>query len=197
MPIENIDTFYSPRKFFGVSDGGYLYTNKRMNEQFEYDESAEFATQLLGRIDKNAGDYYELYHKAENRLINQPIKLMSKITRAILKSIDYEEVKCKRNYNFEYLHSKLQEENFLKFDPSYLDTAMIYPFVSINNKLKSHFISENIYVASYWGEVKDRKGCCDMEKQLVDQLVPLPIDQRYDESDMDRILFVLAEGKDE
>ena len=28
LPIINIDTIYSPRKFFGVSDGGYLYTNK-------------------------------------------------------------------------------------------------------------------------------------------------------------------------
>ena len=26
-PLKNIDTIYSPRKFFGVSDGGYLYMN--------------------------------------------------------------------------------------------------------------------------------------------------------------------------
>ena len=26
-PIEGIDTFYSARKFFGVADGAYLYTN--------------------------------------------------------------------------------------------------------------------------------------------------------------------------
>ena len=26
-PLDKIDTIYSPRKFFGVSDGGYLYTN--------------------------------------------------------------------------------------------------------------------------------------------------------------------------
>src|SRR5258708_38630843 len=24
-PLDGVDTFYSPRKFFGVSDGGYLY----------------------------------------------------------------------------------------------------------------------------------------------------------------------------
>ncbi len=29
-PIENIDTFYSPRKFFGVSDGAYLYCDTRI-----------------------------------------------------------------------------------------------------------------------------------------------------------------------
>src|SRR5690606_27110463 len=30
-PIKNIPTFYSPRKFFGVADGGFLYTGKRIN----------------------------------------------------------------------------------------------------------------------------------------------------------------------
>lgn len=194
QPIENIDTFYSPRKFFGVSDGGYLYTNKRIEKLFERDESTEFAIQLLGRKDKSAADYYALYHKAESRLVNQPIKLMSKITRAILKSIDYEEAKYKRKCNFEYLHLKLQEKNMLKFDSSCLGGVMVYPFVQINKKLRSHLIANNIYVASYWDEVKTRR-CCDMEQQLVDQLVPLPIDQRYSSEDMDKILMVLAESK--
>ena len=30
-PINGIDTFYSPRKFFGVPDGGYLSINKKIN----------------------------------------------------------------------------------------------------------------------------------------------------------------------
>ncbi len=30
-PINGIDTCYSPRKFFGVADGGYVYTNASLN----------------------------------------------------------------------------------------------------------------------------------------------------------------------
>jgi len=194
--INNIDTFYSPRKFFGVSDGGYLYTNKQIEMTIERDSSTAFAMQLLGRLDKNAGDYYELYNKAENRLVNQPIKLMSNITRAILKSVNYEEVMQKRKCNFEYLHSKLKEKNKLNFDIPDLNVnaPMVYPFVSNEPKLKSYLIAQKIYVANYWKEVKERKGCSELEKKLVDQLVPLPIDQRYGAEDMNRVLSVLTEG---
>ncbi len=31
-PIAGIDTFYTCRKFFGVPDGAYLYTDKRLDE---------------------------------------------------------------------------------------------------------------------------------------------------------------------
>lgn len=172
--------------------GGYLYASERIDERLEFDKSTEFAMQLLERKDKSATDYYALYHKAENSLINQPIKLMSKLTRAILKSIDYEKVKYKRKCNFEYLHSKLQDRNILKFDSSCLDGVMVYLFVNINIKLKSNLIANNIYVASYWTEVMSRKGRCNVEK-LVDQLMPLPIDQRYGREDMDRVLMILAE----
>ena len=38
-PISGIDTFYSARKFFGVSDGAYLYTDTLLDEAFELDRS--------------------------------------------------------------------------------------------------------------------------------------------------------------
>ena len=195
FPIDNIDTFYSPRKIFGVSDGGYLYTNKLIDIELKRDISTNFAIQLLGRVDKSARDYYSLHGEAESRLVNQPIKLMSNITRAILKSINYEEVMYKRKCNFEYLHSKLQQKNNLKFESFNLNVPMVYPFSSTKLKLKSHLIENHIYVGNYWNEVKEREGSSELEKKLVDQLVPLPIDQRYNVDDMKRILFTLTEGE--
>ena len=191
QPIENIDTFYSPRKFFGVSDGGYLYTNTQTNLSLELDESINFSMQLLGRWEKRADEYYMNYQEAECRLINQPISLMSNLTRAILNSIDYEATKHKRNENFAYLHSVLKGKNLLKFDLNCLDGMMVYPFVSKNIKLRESLISKKIYVATYWPEVNDRSGC-DIEKKITDTLVSLPIDQRYEEKDMNNILTVLA-----
>ena len=32
--IKGIDTFYSPRKFFGIADGGYLYTEHILEQHF-------------------------------------------------------------------------------------------------------------------------------------------------------------------
>ena len=34
-PLDGIDTFYTCRKFFGVSDGAYLYTDAKLDFQFE------------------------------------------------------------------------------------------------------------------------------------------------------------------
>jgi len=33
QPVANIDTFYSPRKFFGVPDGGYVYCSGKCSER--------------------------------------------------------------------------------------------------------------------------------------------------------------------
>ena len=40
-PLDGIDTIYSCRKFFGVPDGAYLSTNKRLSEELEIDISRE------------------------------------------------------------------------------------------------------------------------------------------------------------
>ncbi len=126
-PIKDIDTIYSPRKFFGVSDGGYLSTNKFLDEDLEQDESCSHSIQLLGRIDKDASSFYADYQKAEQRLINQPTKQMSKLTQNILSSIDYENVMKKRRENFEYLKETLGDDNVLKIDFSSEAVPFVYP----------------------------------------------------------------------
>src|SRR5690606_12558742 len=40
-PIEGVDTFYSPRKFVGIPDGAYLYSNKKISQQLPKDVSHE------------------------------------------------------------------------------------------------------------------------------------------------------------
>ena len=52
-PSAWFDTFYSPRKFCGVPDGGYLYTydNLRLNTKLEQSVSYNRFSHLLKRID--------------------------------------------------------------------------------------------------------------------------------------------------
>ena len=49
-----VDTFYSARKFFGVPDGAYLYTDKFLNVELEQDVSCQRCEHLLRRIDEGA-----------------------------------------------------------------------------------------------------------------------------------------------
>ena len=190
LPIKNIDTIYSPRKFFGVSDGGYLYTNQLSDELFDEDISEEFS-QLVGRIQKEASLYYNEYQKAEQRLINLPIKSMSGLTTKILDSIDYENVKKKRERNFYFLHNELKQFNKLDLDSTSIKTPFVYPFISDNIELRDQLIKNKIYVAKYWNEVLDRESVNDHEKYFVNYIIPLPIDQRYDLEDMKRIVKVI------
>ena len=115
-PLDGIDTFYSARKFFGVPDGAYLYTNRNLKETFEQDFSYERLEHLLIQIDKGIDEGYESFSRNERLLSRQPIKRMSQLTKALLGNVNYEEVKKQRKDNFLLLHEKLGKFNELKIE---------------------------------------------------------------------------------
>lgn len=148
--LPEVDTFYSPRKFFGLPDGAYLYTNKRLQEELEVDVSYQRCEHLLGRIDINASSFYKSFVEADNSLINQSIKQMSRLTQRLLSSIDYERTAKKRIENFKQLHQVLETKNKLEFNLADFGVPMIYPYLIDNGKeLKQKLIKNKIYVASY------------------------------------------------
>jgi hypothetical protein len=50
-------------------------------------------------------------------------------------------------------------------------------------------------VATYWPEVLERLPDPGFpEHSLVNEIIPLPVDQRYSESDMERIVSVVQRG---
>ena len=65
---------------------------------------------------------------------------------------------------------------------------MVYPFLNNKRGLKEKLIENKIYVATYWKEVKERVNTDSFENNLVDYLIPLPIDQRYNLEDMKYIV---------
>ena len=52
-----------------------------------------------------------------------------------------------------------------------------------------------LYVPIFWKECLDRADGFDWEKKLTSELLPLPIDHRYHEEDMDRIVSVINHYK--
>ena len=190
-PLENTDTFYSSRKFFGVADGAYLYCKNRLNEEFSQDESYERMSHLLKRIDLSAAQGYNDFKTNDDSLINQPIKLMSKLTKAILESVDYNKVAKIRRDNFEFLHKKLKDLNVLNFDLDNESVPMVYPFLIKRDGLKQELINNKIFVATYWPMVKEKAPTDSFERYLYDYLLPLPVDQRYNTIDLKQILNLI------
>ncbi len=196
-PIKGIDTFYSARKCFGVPDGAYLYSHKKTNNtsELEQDISSNRIKHLLLRIEYGAEKGYEYFIENENSLINQPIKKMSKLTHAVLNSINYEKVMLTRKNNFIFLHNKLKNKNEITIDIKNIKTPMIYPFLYPNsNKLRKILIDNKIFIASYWKNINKLIGPDSYEIYLSNNLLPIPIDQRYSIKDMNKIINIIIKN---
>lgn len=188
LPITGVDTFYSPRKFVGVADGGFLSSNKRINLDFEKDESYDRMSHLLKRIDLSAEEAYLDFCTNDSSLENQPIKLMSNLTKKILSTVNFNDIKKRRKENFAFLNEKLKENNLLKIDISEDSVPMVYPFRTKNKDLKKQLINKKIYCATYWPNVFEWCSEDTNSYILAEEIIALPIDQRYSINDMKKIL---------
>lgn len=194
-PIQGVDTFYTCRKFFGVADGAYLYTDKLLDEDFEQDESWDRMAHLLKRIDLSAEQGFADFRKVDDGLDNQPIRKMSKLTQRIIQSIDYEAAAKKRRENFQILHTTLGGMNNLELQFNEDAVPMVYPFLSPVKGLREKLIENKIYVARYWPNVLELTTKDDTEYFFAYQMQPLPIDQRYSEEEMKSIINVIKQWK--
>ena len=190
--MDGIDTFYSARKFFGVPDGAYLYTDKRLDVELEQDVSYQRCAHLLRRIDESASQGYADFRKDDEMLDNQPIKRMSRLTERLLEGIDYEGIKKRRRENFQYLHQALKEGNQLEVVLRDEDVPMVYPYLAENGQeLKKKLIENKVYVATYWGNVLRWCNSNNIECDLVNRMLCLPIDQRYGIDEMKKQLDLI------
>ena len=189
--IGSMPTFYSCRKFFGVPDGAYLATEKSLNEEIETDVSKDRMKHILGRYEGCASDYYSYFKQNDAVLADEPIKLMSRLTRNILGAIDYQKVIDKRNENFKYLNDKLKDKNSLELIIP--NGPFAYPFYSENAvEIRQNLAEKKIYIPILWPNVIDSTPNTCIEHKYAANIIPLPCDQRYDKKDMDKILFYLT-----
>lgn len=189
--VNGIDTFYSPRKFFGVPDGGYLYTDAILQQNFVADKSYHRMQHLLLRIEEGAENGYSLFRKADESLDNQPIHQMSFLTERLLQNVDYSYIRKKRKENFLFLQHSLSESNKLVIKEDDNFVPMIYPYLTVNVQLKKKLIDKRIFVATYWPNVEKWCNADSIECFLARNLIAIPIDQRYGVREMSKILDLI------
>ena len=186
--IDSIDTFYSPRKFFGVPDGGYLYSDMVLDRNFEIDRSVGRFLHLIQRIEGGAELGYRLFRQSDDSLDNQQIRKMSELTERILSSIDYESIKISRRNNYTFLDGRLKKKNRIELELSDNAVPMVYPYYTDNPFLRKCLIDSKVFIATYWPNVFEWCSKESLEHGLAQKLIPLPIDQRYGEEELSRIL---------
>lgn len=187
-----LGTIYSPRKFFGVSDGGGVITKVDIITINEYDlDSTEHAIHLFKRTNLGPEQAYADFLKSEARLNDTTPKKMSISTNRLLQSINFDAAKKIRSSNFNYLHSKLASGNEFNINPGYA-SPLCYPFHCADaKKIKDKLIRNSIYIPTYWTDVLKRVEVHSSEYKLTNDVVYLPCDHRYDVSDMDRVLEII------
>ena len=137
---------------------------------------------LLGRFERTAGEFYREYNANNQFFATEPIKRMSKLTDNLLHGIDYEKVERKRRENYAYLHKRLGGMNQLNVK----NAAFMYPLMVENGAaIRKMLQAKKIFIPTLWPTVFKVAKPTDVEYTMTENILPLPIDQRYGIEDME------------
>lgn len=188
IPVQ-IKSFSSVQKFFGVTDGCIVtgVETEKISALPRYN-GAENAKYLLLRLD---GRLPEGYSEFVNHGVSfQEMLQISKLSQHILQCINLQDVAKRRIENFSVLHAVLGSINLLP--DLQKSVALCYPCLLRNGlEIKKKLCENKIFIPTYWPHLGEKLS--EIEKKFVDNLVCLPIDQRYNAEDMRYILSKLED----
>lgn len=180
---KNVYNVYSARKFFGVPDGAYAVAENILFDQKSPGTSVEYAEYLLKAYELGVNAAY-LEKKSADRIIASRNTNMSKLSIGLLQNVDYRNVEIKRKSNYEALNQLLGHINELSIPEKC--AAYQYPLLISNygQKIKRNLVKNKIFVSTLWNGKDLMDNANDFERNMSDNAVFLPIDQRYDIDDM-------------
>lgn len=190
-PLEGVATLYSPRKFVGVPDGGWLLNGPHGTAAALPAGSSEGRTRaLIGRLEDGPEPFYGTFVEVEHSIRDEGVRAMSALTARLLDGLDYATIQARRQANFAQLRGLLDGLNGYN-DFAGVSTPMIYPLLLASpeqaHQVRSALQQQRIYVATYWRELLDDPGLGPAARRWTECMLPLPIDQRYDDGDMERV----------
>jgi hypothetical protein len=195
--VDCLANIYSPRKFFGVPDGGYLLTSLDMPAPAQQDTgSAARCRHLLQRLDGPPEPGYADYMAAESSLSQQAPLRMSTLTQRLLGSIDYAGIQAQRRSNYAYLAQQLAPRNQFQLPLDADAVPLCYPLLLADGSAaqrRTALARQRIYLPAYWPEVAQRAGVPPFDAGLAAGCLFLPCDQRLQQPDLDRLIAALLE----
>lgn len=195
-PVEGVDTLYTCRKYFGVADGAFVYTDAKLAQEPERDESFDRMRFLLGRFERSASEFYGEYASNNALFADEPIKRMSKLTDNLLRGIDYKGVKTQRTRNFETLHKAFANRNRLRLTVP--EGAFMYPlYVENGAEIRRALQAQKIYIPTLWPDVFDICEASELEYDMAKNILPIPVDQRYGEEEMRWLILRVLNTRNE
>jgi hypothetical protein len=186
--------FCSPRKFFGLPDGGML----RMPADWPrarpdvVDDSSDRLRHLFLRLESGPEAAYDAYRANEDVVADLPAAGMSELTRTMLTLADRNRAREIRTQNFREYHESLGATNTLPIDLAGVDGPYAYPYLHPNAPaLRSEMLRQRIFVPTLWpNSTSDGR----IDSELSQLILPLPLDQRVSSPQIRRVLEVIDAG---
>lgn len=201
LPVDYI--IGSLRKWAGLPDGGFAIckTGIFKNKPVDYDRELEHlkleaSYAKYEYLHKNIGEkqyFLDLFRKAEQQLNSQVSHFrISPASVAIQQNINLSILKRKRRDNYKRLYEGLKDSDALQILMPELTEAEVPLYFVIcpkeRDELQNYLRLHDIYAPIVWPKAKGCPKICDEAQKIYDSILCLPVDQRYDEDDMDRIL---------
>jgi hypothetical protein len=187
--------FNSARKFFGVPDGGFLYSPQYLEDSFA-PINPSVTDHLWLSFCGNHDEAFKCFQ--ENEATQTSTRAgMSDLTKRILYGVDFPDVIRARKRNFRRLSNAFRHIN--KMSPTLFDllpsvVPFCYPLLLDFPIEKEELYENKIYIPTFWSEILERDNPgFNFEKSLVDKLLPIPIDHRLEEKDIRRMVEFILE----
>ena len=205
IPRANADfTVGSIRKWTGTPDGGFAVCRegkflRKPNKPDSVLEQAKIRASFakyryLFEHTGDKGEMLGMYREAEDILNNQKeIYAISDMTIKVQANLNREDLEEKRIKNYKILVSSFTEQvkPILSFGRSRVVPLYLPVLVEDRSALQKHLVDNRIYAPVVWPKDDKQPAQCEGAENAYKHLLCIPIDQRYDTDDMNRIVEVI------
>jgi len=116
---------------------------------------------------------------------------MSPITENILRAVDYEWAKARRDDNWDVLDASFSSINAIHLRKP--DGAFMYPLmVDGAQAIRGRLSSQGVYVPCLWPDVSGSGGS-SLPAMLAAGIMPLPLDQRYGRGEIEEMASIVMD----
>jgi hypothetical protein len=170
----SLANLYSPRKFFGVADGGLLDTPcASARHRFRIMTPFITARIFCRSMSSIPGQAIAIFSRPKPRWVRS-MPAASRLTDRLLRGVDYAEVKAVRERNYRILSARLSDLNAFAFSDETVSGPFCYPFYFPTRSLHQALIARGVFVATYWREALERVDANSVEAHFVNNMIPLP-----------------------
>ena len=201
--IERADadfTVGSIRKWTGTPDGGFSVCRQGVfnSKPIASDKALESAKvkasyakyRFLFEHEGDKSEFLSMYREAEDILDNQSETFaLSETSAKVQANLDKESLKNKRRENFRILEEYLRGPIQKVFTLGSKEVPLYFPIlVEDRVSLQKHLVSNAIYAPVVWPKDENQPKQCESAENAYGHLLCIPIDQRYDADDMNRVV---------